>query len=330
VISMSAVHARNDPPFPGTLPEFDKLFPDDAACAAYLESVLWPDGFLCTWCGHAGAPYRFAHAPHLLGCRSCRRDNWATAGTIMEHTRTPLAVWFRGAYLVVAQSPGMSTVQLQRHLGLPQYETAFRLRHMLRASMVRADRNRIGSDARDHVEVHVVWIGEAALGRHRSAHDQMLIAAAVEVRGRNPEDIRRMLPRQTRLAGRIRLVAVPDRSAATLCEFAERAVEPGAMVVTEASDDYSILTARGYQHVPLIALGAHQTFKDYLPAAHLVFSSLKSWLRGCEDIRSRQLQAYLNEFTFRFNRRLDPLEAFRSLLGIAREGAAPTHERRAG
>jgi Transposase zinc-ribbon domain len=106
----AVVLPRADPPFPGSLPEFQRLFPDDAACAAYLEAIRWRDGFVCKWCGEASEPYRFANRPQVLRCRKCQRDNALTAGTVMERTRTPLSIWFWAA-------PGFEPYA--RHLGRP-------------------------------------------------------------------------------------------------------------------------------------------------------------------------------------------------------------------
>src|SRR5580693_1591300 len=110
----AVVLPRADPPFPGSLPEFQRLFPDDAACAAYLEAIRWRDGFVCKWCGEASEPYRFANRPQVLRCRKCQRDNALTAGTVMERTRTPLSIWFWAAYLVSSHTPGISAVQFQQ------------------------------------------------------------------------------------------------------------------------------------------------------------------------------------------------------------------------
>ena len=142
-----------DLPFPRSLPEFQRLFPDDAACAAYLEAIHWRDGFRCPRCGKGGEPYRFAERPHVLRCRKCQADTSVTAGTVMHQTRTPLSVWFWAAYLVASLTPGMSAVQFQRQLGLKRYETAFQILHKLRAGMVRPDRDRIGGRVCDHVEL---------------------------------------------------------------------------------------------------------------------------------------------------------------------------------
>ena len=91
---------RNHLPFPGSLPEFQRVFPDDAACAAYLEKARWSDGFVCPQCGAVGDPFRFASRRGVMRCRACRCDTSLTAGTVMERTHTPLSVWFWAAYLV--------------------------------------------------------------------------------------------------------------------------------------------------------------------------------------------------------------------------------------
>lgn len=132
--------------FPPTLPEFQRVFPDEEACAAYLERLRWPEHFTCPKCSEAGEPYRFARRPRVLRCRACRADTSLTAGTVMHGAHLPLSVWFWAAYLVTTQTPGMSAMQFQRQLGLTRYETAYQILHKLRAGMVRPDRDPIGGD----------------------------------------------------------------------------------------------------------------------------------------------------------------------------------------
>ncbi len=313
-----------DLPFPRSLPEFQKLFPDDAACAAYLEAARWREGFVCPHCGTAGEPFRFEARPGVLRCRKCRKDIGLTAGTVMERTHTPLSTWFWAAYLVTSLSPGMSAVQFQRQLGLSRYETAFQILHKLRAGMVRPDADRIGRPG-DHVEVDEAWIGGKTKGEGRGVHDQTLVACAVEVRQR---DAGTLLDKRKggRIAGRVRLAVVPDRTAKSLTTFVQDAVLPGSMVVTDGWNSYSGLQKIGYEHLPVSENGDGQVADDYLPIIHMVFSNLKTWLKGTHHgVSPQHLQAYLNEFSFRFNRRHYPFNSFRSLLGLAGMNEAPTY-----
>ena len=132
------VHQRGNLRFPQSLPEFQRLFPDDAACAGYLEKARWSDGFVCPHCQAAGEPFRFANRPGVLRCRKCRRDTGLTVGTVMARSHTPLSVWFWSAYLVSSQTPGMSAVQLRRQLGLSRGSTLH---------VVGVGNNRIGKNA---------------------------------------------------------------------------------------------------------------------------------------------------------------------------------------
>ena len=131
-----------------SLPEFQRLFPDDAACAGYLERARWADGFVCPYCGVVAEPFRITTRPGILECRTCRRQTGLLVGTVMERSHTPLNIWFWAAYLVMSHTPGISAVQFQRQLGLSRYETAFGILHKLRAGMVRPDQDRIGGKAR--------------------------------------------------------------------------------------------------------------------------------------------------------------------------------------
>jgi hypothetical protein len=319
------VHQRGDLRFPKSLTEFQRLFPDDAACAGYLEKARWSDGFVCPHCQAAGEPFRFANRPGVLRCRKCRRDTGLTVGTVMARSHTPLSVWFWSAYLVSSQTPGMSAVQLQRQLGLSRYETAFQILHKLRAGMVRPDQDRIGGRSGAHVEVDETWVGGRTRGKGRGVHDKVLVASAVEVRQRKP-GTKLDKRKGGRYAGRVRLAIVPDRSAESLCGFVECAVVPGTSLVTDDWGGYASLAKRGYEHLAIAERGDPQVAEQYLPIIHLVFANLKTWLNGIHHGVSHQhLQAYLNEFTFRFNRRFYPFNAFRSLLGIAGDVTAPTY-----
>jgi len=316
---------RDELPFPHSLPEFQCLFPDEAACAAYLERARWRDGFVCEHCGSLGEPYRFTNRPGVLRCRHCNRDTSLTAGTVMERTHTPLSVWFWAAYLVASQTPGMSAVQFQRQLGLSRYETAFQILHKLRAGMVRPDQDRIGGKPDEIVEADETWIGGRTRGKGRGVHDMVLVACAVEVRQRKRTGS--LNKRKTgRYAGRVRLSVVPDRSAKSLVGFIERTVAPGTTIITDDWSGYATLGKRGYFHTAVAERGDMEVAETFLPIIHLVFSNLKTWLRGIHHgVSPQHLQAYLDEFTFRFNRRFYPFNAFRSLLGISGDVTAPTY-----
>jgi transposase-like protein/predicted RNA-binding Zn-ribbon protein involved in translation (DUF1610 family) len=313
-------------PFPKSLPQFQQLFPDDTACASYLEKVRWQDGFICPHCGAEGEPYRFENRPGVLRCRKCRRNTSLTVGTVMERTRTPLSVWFWAAYLVSSQTPGMSAVQFQRQLGLSRYETAFQILHKLRAGMVRPDQDRIGGEPSIRVEVDETWVGGRTRGKGRGVHNKILVACAVEVRKRKPSS---KLDRRKdgRYAGRVRLAVASDRSAESLCGFVEKSVLPGVKITTDDWSSYGSLAARGYIHTAIAERGDPQVAEEHLPMIHLVFASLKTWLMGTHHgVSQKHLQAYLNEFTFRFNRRFYPFNSFRSLLKIAGNSASQTYD----
>ena len=320
------VLAREDLPFPQSLPDFQRIFPDDAACAAYLEKARWRGGFSCLWCGVVDEPFRFEARPGVLRCRACRKDVGLMAGTVMERSHTPLPIWFWAAYLVTSQTTGMSAVQFQRQLGLSRYETAFAILHKLRAGMVRPDRDKIGGRSREHVEVDETWVGGRTRGEGRGIHHKVLVSGAVEVRYRKPGtklDNRK----DGRYAGRVRLAVVPDRSANSLCGFVENTVAPGSLIVTDDWSGYAGLGKRGFDHNPIAECADPEIIEDFLPISHLVFANLKTWINGIHHgVSAKHLQAYLNEFTFRFNRRFHPFNAFRSLLGIAGAAAAPTYD----
>ena len=320
--------------FPASLPEFQRVFPDDAACAAYLEHLRWPEGFVCSHCRHREEPYRFpSRSSVVLRCRTCKKNTSLTAGTVMQSSHTPLSTWFWAAYLLTTQTPGMSALQFQRQLDLSRYETAFTLLHKLRAGMVRPERDTIGGE--HPVEIDECLVGGKTRGEGRGVHHKVIVVGAVEVRRRKPEEAgagrdahRGGVPSKRKVhAGRLRLQAVPDKSAATLVAFVRGNVAMGATIMTDGAPSYGELADLGFDHQPLVLAGDPEKAEAHLPMIHLVFSNLKTWLLGTHHgrIEPQHLQAYLNEYVFRFNRRFYPMTAFNSALGLAARSVSPTY-----
>ena len=336
------------PAFPTSLPEFQRIFPDSGACGRYLEAVRWPDGFTCPKCNARGEPYRFAARPGVIRCRACQTNVSLMAGTVMQSSHTPLSTWFWGAYLMTTQTPGISSVQFQRQLGLSRNETAFQILHKLRAGMVRPERDTIGGEF--PVEVDECYVGGKTRGEGRGVHHQATVVGAVEVRPRKDAEERaekwarthkgKPVPRkQLVYAGRLRLRLVSDlpsvaemladpsngRAAEILQGFVRDSVTPGSTVRTDGWIGYKGLA--GYTHDARVLGGDPDKAEAHLPMIHLVFSNLKTWLDGTHHgVDPKHLQAYLNEFVFRFNRRFYPMTSFHSLLGIAARTVPPTYE----
>ena len=272
--------------YPRTLMDLEQRFSTDAACAQYLAGLRWPDGFRCPGCAGTQA-WRTARG--LWICRACARHTSVTAGTIFADSNLSLRLWFRAIWQVVTQKDGASALGLQRVLGLGSYRTAWSLLHKLRRAMVRPGRERL----RGIVEVDESYLGAPEPGKSgRQPGSKTLIVAAVECVG-------------ARQLGRIRLRQVRAASAAPLEAFIADAVEPGVTVRTDDWSGYRGLAAKGYEHRPTPMRSPSKSTEVVLPRVHLVFSLLKRWLLSTHQgaVRHSHLDYYLDEFTFRFNRR---------------------------
>jgi transposase-like protein len=284
-------------PAPKSLPEFQRQFSDEGACMEYLAALRWPAGFVCRGCG-GKSQYLYPERREVV-CKSCRKHVRFTAGTMMHRSKLPLSTWFYAAFLASTLKPGISAVQFQRQLGLKRYETAFQLLHRIRSAMVAPEREPLHGV----VEIDETFIGGVHAGgkRGRSTEKKTLVAGAVEVRPGKKRPV---------VAGRVRLRAIPDGSAATLDAFVREHIAPGTVVMTDDHGGYVNLVKSGYEHRPEVAAE--------LPLVHREFANLKTWLRGTHHDRQerKHLQAYLNEFAFRHNRRFWPFSAFERVLSI--------------
>lgn len=321
---------------PKSLPDFQRVFPNEEACYVYLYSARFPNGFMCPYCKCTGYPYRFQRRPDMLRCRICKRDTRLTAGTIMQKSKVPICTWFWGAFLVTSLTPGMSALQFQKMLGIKRYEMAFNMLHKLRAAMVRPGRDAIGKEW--PVELDETYIGGATQGEGRGRHHKTLVVGIVEVRprkkapGPDPNLPSGQSPQHRGghgrgvIAGRLRLQVIPNRKQATLEPFVLENVQQGTEVRTDGWTGYDNLEKLGYRHKAVPIQGDHVKSDQHLPMIHIVFGNLDAWLLGTHHgVSPKHLQGYLNEFVFRFNRRFWPLVAFDSVLKIAAQTDPPTY-----
>ena len=314
------------PSFPRTLREFQRQFADDDACQRYLVACRWPEGFRCPRCGHDRAfPLT---AQRRWQCASCQYQVSVTAGTILHNTKQPLVVWFWAAYLITTDKRGFSALLLQRQLGLGRYETAWMMLHKLRRAMVNPSRRLLSGE----VEVDEAWIGGPQAGLRGSR----------QLKGRRAALIVAAIERREKASGRLRLEVIPDFTGATMLAFARRNIAEGATIFTDEMTGFLALGKAGYRHVP--RKQPHPTDlrrgqPSVVPLADRAIGNLQQWLIGTHHGVSRgQLQAYLDEFVFRHNRRRQPMAAFQTLLGLgsaiapspyaAIRGAADVRKRR--
>ena len=264
--------------YPRNLAQLEKRFGTEDDCRQYLVSLRWPEGFRCPRCNHDRA---WTMKGDIYRCTSCDYKSSITAGTIFERTRKPLVLWFRAIWWITSQKSGTSAKGVQRVLELGSYQTAWVWLHKLRRAMVRPDRDRLTGT----IEVDETYVGGAKAGkRGRGAAGKACVGIAVQER---PDEG----------IGRIRLDVLPDVSGESLIAFVKSVAEPGSIIRTDGWQGYGRIASVGYGHtiVP----------KHELKAAHLVASLLKRWLLGTHQgaVSHEHLLYYLDEYTFRFNRR---------------------------
>jgi transposase-like protein len=273
-------------PYPDDLMAFEEQFSSEEACREYLRRLRWPDGFVCPRCAHRAA---WPAGRQRLICARCRYQASLTAGTLFQDTHKPLRLWFRALWHVTSQKNGASALGLQRVLGLGSYVTAWTWLHKFRRAMVRPGRDRLAG----RVQVDETYLGGETKGsRGRGSLGKSLVVIAAQEDG-------------TRI-GRIRLARIADTSARSLWPFVQQAIEPSSCVHTDGWRGYAGLEKLGYRHEVSVLRGkGEEAAIQLLPRVHLVASLLRRWLLGTHQgsFGPDQLDYYLDEFTFRFNRR---------------------------
>jgi len=269
--------------YPQTIIEFREQFATEQACKEYIAELRWPNGFVCPQCDQKGA---WEMQRGLYWCRHCDYQSSVTAGTLFHDTHKPLRLWFEAMWYVINQKSGVSALGLQRVLGLGSYHTAWNWLHKLRRAMVRPGRDRLAGV----VEVDEIFIGGEKSGkRGRGAGGKALVLIAAQEDGKH--------------IGRIRLRRVADAAGDNLEQAVWEMVEPGSEVRTDGWRGYNGLVELGYRH--------HVVQKDanlgdnLLPMVNMVASLLKRWMLGTHQgaVQHSHLDYYLDEYTFRFNRR---------------------------
>ena len=263
--------------------EFDARFAQPEACYQYLFRIKWPEGFVCCACGHTRY---WKSSRNLYICRHCEHQHSLTAGTIVHGSKKPITSWFKAMWWFTTRKSGISAVSLQHLLGL-SYATAWCWLQKLRSCTIRSGRTKLSGT----VEVDEFYLGGVASGkRGRGAAHKSIVVAAVEKQGRK--------------LGRIRLQHIADCSQNSLVQFVADAVDPECTVITDGWTGYGSKFSKNYDHITVLQSTAPDKAKT-LPGVHLVAALVKRLFLGTFQGRfdPKNLQRYLDEYVFRFNRR---------------------------
>lgn len=274
--------------YPRNLEEFDNWFRDETSCRNYLFRIRWPNGFRCRICGKPSSPWITARG--YLHCPGCHSQISVTAGTVFEKTRKPLRSWFQTMWLVMSQKDGASALGIQRVLGLGSYQTAWTWLQKLRRAMVRPDREML----KGTVEVDETYVGgkNKKGKRGRGSEGKYIVAIAIEVF--DPKGF-----------GRVRMKRIPDVSGNSLIPFIQSVAQSGTEIHTDGWNGYNDLQNKKYSHVRTVLSNSGDPAHVSMPGVHRIASLLKRWLLSTHQgaVKGEHLDYYLDEYTFRFNRR---------------------------
>jgi len=273
--------------YPQTYREFVNMFSDDKSCRDFLYQLRWNNNFVCPKCGESSIPWKQTHK--RVVCPNCRHQTTVTAGTIFDKTRTPLITWLEVARHITTAKNGMSAKTIEQTLGI-SYVTAWTILQRFRVAMVNIEREKLSGK----VEVDETLVGGVDVGGKRGrGSKKSLVVIAVEIH-------------EPKGYGRIRMRYIPNASSDSLTGFVKDVVNTGSTICTDGWNGYNELKFFGYNHEITVISYSDDQAHVAMPGVHRVASLLKRWILGTHQgsFSQEHLQSYLEEYTFRFNRRL--------------------------
>ena len=284
-----------------TFNDFNREFPTDESCLQWLVDNRWPDGITCSKCERVTKHHK-ATGRQVYACDNCGHHVSPMAGTIMEHSSTPMRLWFYAMFLMASTRCGISAKQLERELGVT-YKTAWRMFKQIRSMLV-DDVTLEGSS----VEVDATFVGGKAKNMHKSKRERLSGRGTV-----GKTAVLGMVERQ----GDVVTAIVGEESQNAVLPNVREKVLPRSLIYSDEHAAYNPLRSMGYQHRRV-----HHAAKVYVQGdAHTntiegFWSLVKRGISGVNhSVSKKYLQSYLNEYSFRYNRRDQEQPMFEAFLG---------------
>jgi len=279
-----------------TFKDFEREFPDDSACMAWLVEHIYPHGIHCLSCAEVRPHHQLKNRPKVWTCDYCGTHTHPTAGTIFHKSKTSLKTWFHAIYLMSATRCGISAMQLMRETGVT-YKTAWRMFTMIR-KMLLEDVHDLGGEK--IVEADETYIGGRRRGRRYSGGVyKAVVGGAIERKGR------------------VAAYVLEGRGLWELTNPLKARIVPKSIIVTDEAPQYKRLTRMGlgYQH-QLIRHRANVYVEGDIHTNTIegYWGNVKRGISGVYHFVSKKhLQGYLDEYAFRYNHRDDGKPMFRIL-----------------
>lgn len=291
--------------------EFEDTFHTEEQCAYFFKRIRWGHGFVCAKCSFQEF---WEKTRGRRVCKKCKFETTLYSGTMFEGSRLKLRLWYRAIWWVINQKHGTSASGLQKGLGIKSYETAWLLLHKIRGAMVDPQRSRLNGD----IEIDEAWIGGKRGGaQKKGGKGNPIVIVAVEY--------------SEKRLGRIRMSHIDINDTQKIVTFVAQNIETGSHLHSDEWAAYLRLRSIGFKLTQTRSSRVDHEESKVLPRAHLVISLLKNWLQGTHHgrIEKQHLQAYLDEFTFRFNRRTSLSRGllFKRLLENAIHQSGPTYQK---
>jgi transposase-like protein len=265
------------------LPELMARFDCESKCREYLEKLRWQDGPVCPKCGKKEIA-RIKGRESVLRCVKCQAQFTVTAGTVFNDSHLPLSKWFIATFLICESKKGVSALQLKRILGIGGYKTAWYLCHRIRSAMLESQKKPLGGI----VEIDETYIG----GKPRINRPRTVKEVVVGIRQRN---------------GQLRLFLAKDGKAATVAQIIrENVTEDVDVLITDESPIYpwALDGSRKKAHKTIQHNRVYVSGMVHTNTVESAFSLLKRGIMGSwHRLSPKHLAAYLEEMSFRFNRR---------------------------
>jgi transposase-like protein len=289
--------------------DFQKRFPDEAACWLEVARIRWPKGKACPRCKK---PMGFVQTRRLFQCAGCRYQVSVTAGTLFHKSRIPLQKWFWAIYLMASSSKGVSMRQLQKHLKIGSYRTVWLMGHKIRSAMVQREGL---YKLNGNVQVDEIKIGSQSLEDRRKLRQDKHTRFLMGIQ----EGATKGYPRF------VSFEQLESYFKDALLPLLQKRIAKGSRLKTDGNPTYANAKEQGYEVEQVAFRKDREKAKKHLKWIYWVSSNLKRGLNstyhGCFP---KYRKAYLAEFAYRFNRRYWPHEAFERLLLACLQGKSKT------